>query len=256
MSIWENAPVVTNDKQNIEFGARTPRLGNPIQSVAPPAVPPAPQQQQGQPQQPAATPVPSVPTPTVPPVQPLPLQQSAPPQQEPPAEPAQLQQPPAQENQLSDQQFSQAFEQRFGVAPEVAATQFQQLQQFAAQQQVMQGKQQLAQDWGVSNDEVERRYSLITQAYENISQQQPQLAGQLDSVTGAKWLWDNVIPEAQRQAQVPPPGPTLDSGRSVLAGSDQGYDFTLEQFNQMDRNETAKNWNAILAAFQNNRVLR
>jgi len=163
---------------------------------------------------------------------------------------AQVAETPVQE--LSDDEsvkFAKQFEKVFGIPPQAAAQQFQQLAEYRAQQGVQEQLGSLKKAWNVTDDEVSQRLKQVTERFNKYPKD---LQGRLDNTEGAQLIWAKIQMEQQGQnANVKTP--TLDRSTSP-SGSTGAKTVTKQQLAALSPEEWKANEAQILQLYATGRV--
>ena len=150
--------------------------------------------------------------------------------------------------------FKKQFTKVFGVAPEVAAQQFNELAAYRAQQSAQQQLTAIKQAWGVSDQEAASRLKEVTTRF---NQYPKELQEKLDNVEGAQLIWAKLQQERQGQ-QTNNKTPTLDRSTSAQATSKVGQPQMVKQSDiaKLSPQEYAANADKIAILYARGLVLK
>jgi len=164
---------------------------------------------------------------------------------------AQVAETPVEE--LSDEEsvkFAKQFEKVFGIPPQAAAQQFQQLAEYRAQQGVQEQLGSLKKAWNVTDDEVSQRLKQVTERFNKYPKD---LQGRLDNTEGAQLIWAKIQMEQQGQA-ANVKTPTLDRS-TAPNGATGARTVTKQQLAALTPEEWKANEAQILQLYAAGRVV-
>lgn len=141
-------------------------------------------------------------------------------------------------------EFTQQFEQTFGIKPEEAVTLFNELQSFRDEQKLMR-------TWGVNASEYDQRMDSVREFYKTLPDEGKE---QFNTVEGANAIWEHLV-NTQKVAKPTQTKAKQTQGRLKVPQAKKPETISKSAILKMTDAEYQKNLPAITRAFADGRVL-